>query len=49
MDVEDVLGALEVDPAVGLTNDRANQMLHKFGPNELAKEEPVPFWEKVKE
>ncbi|GAA2019724.1 cation-transporting P-type ATPase [Catenulispora yoronensis] len=41
---EEVAAAFEVDPAVGLTPERAAEILARGGPNELPQEEPPPGW-----
>jgi magnesium-transporting ATPase (P-type) len=45
-DVEDVAKALNVDPAVGLSDDEAQRRLEQFGRNELASGPKTPKWKK---
>jgi Ca2+-transporting ATPase len=46
---EEVTSALGVDPAVGLTAQRAGDLLERNGPNELPVEESVPGWRRFLE
>ncbi|MCH0572195.1 HAD-IC family P-type ATPase [Streptomyces sp. MUM 136J] len=41
---EEVLAAFGVDPAVGLSTARAEQLLTSHGPNTLPEEKPPPAW-----
>jgi P-type Ca2+ transporter type 2C len=41
---EDVARQLGVDPAVGLSAERAGELLSRHGPNALPEEEPTPGW-----
>src|SRR3954447_19599822 len=41
---EDVAARLDVDPAVGLSRDKAAQLLEQHGPNALPAEQAVPGW-----
>ncbi|MCL5959209.1 MAG: cation-transporting P-type ATPase [Chloroflexi bacterium] len=45
----EVLARLESDPLRGLTLDEARRRLERFGPNRLAEERPVTFWEVARE
>ena len=42
--VADVAAAFDVDPAVGLTGERAAELLAVNGPNALPEEKPKPGW-----
>jgi Ca2+-transporting ATPase len=42
--VDDVTDALGVDPAVGLSTERAKELLQANGPNALPEEKPKPGW-----
>ena len=44
---EDVGARLGVDPAVGLSVERAAELLDRHGPNALPVEEPVPGWRRL--
>ena len=41
---DEVLAALDVDPAVGLSAARAAELLAANGPNALPEEKPPPGW-----
>ncbi len=41
---DDVAAALQVEPAAGLSADRAAQLLRTNGPNALPEEKPTPGW-----
>ena len=43
-DAEDIARALGVDPAVGLSAERAEQLLSEHGPNALPEEKSKPGW-----
>ena len=45
-DATAVAKALDVDPAVGLSEAEAKRRLERFGPNQLASAPPVPKWKK---
>ncbi|MCH4209504.1 cation-translocating P-type ATPase [Bifidobacterium sp.] len=45
-DATDVAKALNVDPAVGLSDDEARRRLEQFGPNQLASAPKTPKWKK---
>ena len=42
--VDDIAAALETDARRGLTTEEARLRLERFGPNELASEQPPPAW-----
>ena len=44
---EDVGARLGVDPAVGLSVERAAELLDRHGPNALPVEQPVPGWRRL--
>jgi Ca2+-transporting ATPase len=44
---EDVGARLGVDPAVGLSVERAAELLDRHGPNALPVEKPVPGWRRL--
>ncbi len=44
---EDVGERLGVDPAVGLSVERAAELLDRQGPNALPVEQPVPGWRRL--
>jgi P-type Ca2+ transporter type 2C len=46
---DDVVAALGVDPAVGLTAARAAELLSAHGPNALPEEKPKPGWRRFVE
>jgi P-type Ca2+ transporter type 2C len=45
----DVAGALGVDPAVGLSSEKAAELLERHGPNALPAETPMPAWKRLLE
>lgn len=47
--IEDVASKLGVDPAVGLSSQRAAELLDRDGPNALPAEEQVPGWRRFVE
>jgi Ca2+-transporting ATPase len=46
---EEVADRLDVDPAVGLSSERAAELLSSHGPNALPAEPPVPGWRRFAE
>jgi len=40
----EVVSALGVDPSLGLSSERAAQLLTAHGPNALPEEKPTPRW-----
>lgn len=47
--VEDVVKGLNTNLKTGLTTKQAEELLQKYGHNQLEKEEEESLWEKIKE
>ena len=40
---EDIAGAVDVDPATGLTSDEAARRQERYGPNSLGRQKGTPW------
>ncbi|HAK41163.1 MAG TPA: magnesium-transporting ATPase, partial [Synergistaceae bacterium] len=47
LDVKEILAALDVDPEKGLDDLRVEELIERYGPNQINPEEPDPWWKNL--
>lgn len=47
LDAKEILAALDVDPEKGLDDLRVEELIERYGPNQINPEEPEPWWKNL--
>ncbi len=47
LDAKEILAALDVDPEKGLDDLRVEELIERYGPNQINPEEPEPWWKSL--